>query len=163
MTHLLGIAAAFVTAWLAAIALTPVVGRLAMRLGAIDQPDGRRKSQPQPVPRGGGVAVTLAAILATVLAVLLFPPVGDQTSTWLVSGLLPATAVLLVVGIIDDVLTLTGIYKLIGQVLAVSVLVAAGAQFDQITLFGSTYSARRSADSVYHLLLPGGHQCVQFD
>ncbi len=136
MTHLLGIAAAFVTAWLAAIALTPVVGRLAMRLGAIDQPDGRRKSQPQPVPRGGGVAVTLAAILATVLAVLLFPPAGDQTSTWLVSGLLPATAVLLVVGIIDDVLTLTGIYKLIGQVLAVSVLVAAGAQFDQITLFG---------------------------
>jgi UDP-GlcNAc:undecaprenyl-phosphate GlcNAc-1-phosphate transferase len=43
---------------------------------------------------------------------------------------------LLIVGIIDDVLTLTGIYKLMGQVLAVSVLVAAGAQFDQVSLFG---------------------------
>jgi UDP-GlcNAc:undecaprenyl-phosphate GlcNAc-1-phosphate transferase len=136
VTHLLGIAAAFATAWLAAIALTPIVGRLAMRLGAIDQPDGRRKSQPRPIPRGGGVAVTLASILATILAVLLFPPEGDAASTWLMRGLLPATAVLLVVGIIDDVLTLTGIYKLIGQVLAVSVLVAAGAQFDQVSLFG---------------------------
>jgi UDP-GlcNAc:undecaprenyl-phosphate/decaprenyl-phosphate GlcNAc-1-phosphate transferase len=36
----------------------------------------------------------------------------------------------------DDVLSLTGIYKLIGQVLAVSVLVAVGAQFEQISLFG---------------------------
>jgi UDP-GlcNAc:undecaprenyl-phosphate GlcNAc-1-phosphate transferase len=134
--NLLGLAAAFVTAWLAAVALTPVIARVAMRLGAMDQPDGRRKSQPHPVPRGGGVAVTLAAILATVLAVLLFPPSGEHASTWLVRGLLPATGVLLVVGIIDDALTLTGIYKLIGQVLAVTVLVAAGAQFDQVSLFG---------------------------
>jgi UDP-GlcNAc:undecaprenyl-phosphate GlcNAc-1-phosphate transferase len=80
--------------------------------------------------------VTLAAILATVVAALLFPPTGDLASAWLIRGLLPATAVLLVVGIIDDALTLTGVYKLIGQVLAVSVLVAAGAQFDQVSLFG---------------------------
>jgi UDP-GlcNAc:undecaprenyl-phosphate GlcNAc-1-phosphate transferase len=125
-----------VTAWVATIALTPLIGRLAIRLGAIDLPDGRRKSQPHPVPRGGGVAVTLAAILATVVAVLLFPQTGDRGSTWLMRGLLPATGVLLVVGIIDDVLTLTGVYKLIGQMLAVSVLVAAGAEFDQISLFG---------------------------
>ena len=42
---------------------------------------------------------------------------------------------LLVVGIVDDVLTLTGIYKLIGQVLAVSVLVAAGSKFESLSLF----------------------------
>jgi UDP-GlcNAc:undecaprenyl-phosphate GlcNAc-1-phosphate transferase len=136
VTHLLGQTAAFVTAWVAAIALTPVIGRVAIRLGAMDQPDGRRKSQPQPVPRGGGVAVTLAAILATVVAIVLFSPGDDTASAWLVRGLLPAIGVLLIVGIIDDLLTLTGVYKLIGQMLAVSVLVAAGAQFDQISVFG---------------------------
>jgi UDP-GlcNAc:undecaprenyl-phosphate GlcNAc-1-phosphate transferase len=67
---------------------------------------------------------------------LFFASGSDHASQWLVRGLLPAIGVLLAVGIVDDVLTLTGIYKLIGQVLAVSVLVAAGSQFDQITLFG---------------------------
>jgi UDP-GlcNAc:undecaprenyl-phosphate GlcNAc-1-phosphate transferase len=135
VTNLLGAAAAFLTAWLAAIALTPMVGRLAIRLGAMDQPDGRRKSQATAVPRGGGVAVTLAAALATVVALIVVAP-AEQSSAWLVRGLPLAIGVLLFVGIIDDVLTLTGIYKLIGQVLAVSVLVASGAQFDQISVFG---------------------------
>jgi UDP-GlcNAc:undecaprenyl-phosphate GlcNAc-1-phosphate transferase len=49
--------------------------------------------------------------------------------------LLPALLVLIAVGIVDDVLTLTGIYKLIGQVLAVSVLVAAGSKFESLSLF----------------------------
>jgi UDP-GlcNAc:undecaprenyl-phosphate GlcNAc-1-phosphate transferase len=136
VTSLLEAAAAFLTAWIGAIALTPVVARLAMRLGAIDAPDGRRKSQSHPVPRGGGVAVTMATVLAMVVASFFTPLVYSEPSAWLERGLPLAIAVLLVVGIIDDVLTLTGIYKLIGQVLAVSVLVASGAQFDQISIFG---------------------------
>jgi UDP-GlcNAc:undecaprenyl-phosphate GlcNAc-1-phosphate transferase len=136
VTGLLEAAAAFLTAWIAAIALTPVVARLAIRLGAIDAPDGRRKNQSHPVPRGGGVAVTLATVLAVIVASLYIPLVDSEASAWLERGLPLAIAVLLVVGIIDDVLTLTGIYKLIGQVLAVSVLVAAGAQFDQVSIFG---------------------------
>jgi UDP-GlcNAc:undecaprenyl-phosphate GlcNAc-1-phosphate transferase len=126
----------FVIAWASAIALTPVVARLAIRFGAMDQPDGRRKSQAQAVPRGGGVAVTLATALAMTVALSWVPVDDGESSSWLVRGLPPAIAVLLLVGIVDDVLTLTGIYKLIGQVLAVSVLVAAGAHFDQISLFG---------------------------
>ena len=136
MTSFFGPATAFCIAWLAALALTPVLARWAMRLGAIDRPDGRRKSQIEPVPRGGGVAVVIAAGLALLAVFFLSPSGADPSSTWLVRGLLPAVAVLLLVGITDDVLTLTGIYKLIGQVLAVSVLVAAGAQFDRVSLFG---------------------------
>ncbi len=136
MTDLFGAATALAVAWLAAVAITPAMARLARRVGAVDFPDGRRKSHSQPVPRAGGVAVAIAAAVA-ILAVLNFVSLGeDPSSVWILRGLLPAIIVLLVVGIIDDVLTLTGIYKLIGQVLAVSVLVAAGAQFDQISVFG---------------------------
>jgi UDP-GlcNAc:undecaprenyl-phosphate GlcNAc-1-phosphate transferase len=136
VSNLLEAAAAFLTAWIGSIVLTPFVARLAMRLGAIDAPDGRRKSQLHPVPRGGGVAVTMATVLAMVVASFFTPLAFGNPSAWLERGLPLAIAVLLVVGIMDDILTLTGIYKLIGQVLAVSVLVAAGAQFDQISIFG---------------------------
>ena len=50
------------------------VARLATRLGAVDHPDGRRKSQRQPVPRGGGVVLVIAAMLAIAVAQMLFHP-----------------------------------------------------------------------------------------
>jgi UDP-GlcNAc:undecaprenyl-phosphate GlcNAc-1-phosphate transferase len=123
--------------------LTPLIARLATRLGAVDNPDGRRKHQQRPVPRGGGVAIAVAALLAVAAAVLLFSPQGSSpdgssSTAWLTHGLLPALLVLVAVGIADDLLTLTGIYKLIGQVLAVSVLVAAGSKFESLSLFAWT-------------------------
>jgi UDP-GlcNAc:undecaprenyl-phosphate GlcNAc-1-phosphate transferase len=131
-------AAAFAVAWVAALVLTPIIARLAIRLGAVDHPDGRRKSQEEPVARGGGVAIALAAMLAVIIAQLAFAPPELTSSAWVSRGLLPGLLVLLVVGIVDDVLTLTGIYKLIGQMLAVSVLVAAGSKFESLSLFSWT-------------------------
>lgn len=136
MIDLLGIAVAFVVAASFAFFSTPYIARLAVKLGAIDHPDGRRKCQAEPVPRGGGVAVMLAACLGIVTVVLFSTPATGGSSDLLWRGLLPAAGILLVVGVVDDVLTLTGIYKLIGQMLAVSVLVAGGTQFDQVSLFG---------------------------
>jgi UDP-GlcNAc:undecaprenyl-phosphate GlcNAc-1-phosphate transferase len=130
------VAAAFTLAAIVAYLFTPAVARLAAKAGAIDHPDGRRKCQLEPVPRGGGIIVTFAAIIGVAAAICFTSPVDDVTSSLLWRGLLPSLAILLFVGIIDDVLTLTGIYKLIGQVLAVSVLVAGGAQFDKVSLFG---------------------------
>lgn len=138
MIDLVGIAVAFVVAATMAFILTPYVARLASRLGAIDNPDGRRKCQAQPVPRGGGVAVMFAAVLGIVVAMSFSPAPDSGSSALLWRGLLPAAGILLIVGIVDDVLTLTGIYKLIGQMLAVTVLVAAGTQFDRISVFGLT-------------------------
>lgn len=136
MAHLIGTIAAFAVAGCVVLLLTPSIARLARKLGAIDHPDGRRKNQPLAVPRGGGVVVAVAAFIA-VTAALYFGPSLDATgSTWLLRGLLPSVAILLLVGIADDFWTLTGIYKLVGQVFAVSVLVATGAQFDTISLFG---------------------------
>lgn len=127
MTNILGNVAALISALLIVQILTPYIARLAKRLGAIDHPDGNRKSQLLPVPRGGGVAVALAAFVAVPVGMFFSGPVDPTSTVWLLRALLPAVSILLVVGVIDDFFTLTGIYKLIGQVLAVSVLVTASA------------------------------------
>lgn len=127
---------AFAIACLGTLILTPSAVRIAQRLGAVDKPDGSRKHHRQPVPLGGGVTVALVAILAIAITVILLPIRADASPDWLVRGLLPAAVILLIVGVIDDVRGLTGIYKLIGQVLAASVMVAAGTRFDGISLFG---------------------------
>jgi UDP-GlcNAc:undecaprenyl-phosphate/decaprenyl-phosphate GlcNAc-1-phosphate transferase len=134
--QLIGVAAAFTIAAIVAYILTPWVARLAAKAGAIDHPDGGRKCQSQPVPRGGGIIVAIAAFLGVAIAVC-FPAASQAAaSSWLWRGLVPSLAILLCVGIIDDVLTLTGIYKVFGQVLAVSVLVAGSAHFERVSLFG---------------------------
>ncbi|MCA9260312.1 MAG: undecaprenyl/decaprenyl-phosphate alpha-N-acetylglucosaminyl 1-phosphate transferase [Planctomycetales bacterium] len=126
---------ALAAACFASLALTPLIIQLATRWGVVDCPDGRRKHQKAPIPLGGGVAVALAAALAAVATIVGFSDASLGGSR-LASGLVPAAAVLIIVGLIDDVLTLTGIYKLLGQVLAVSILVYSGFQFESVSVLG---------------------------
>jgi UDP-GlcNAc:undecaprenyl-phosphate GlcNAc-1-phosphate transferase len=56
--------------------LTALVGRLAVRIGLVDRPDGNRKAHAHPTPLMGGVAV-FGAVLAALAAALLFD------SSWL--------------------------------------------------------------------------------
>ena len=56
-------------AFLTAIALTPLVGRLAFRLGAVAQPDAARRFHARPVSLWGGLAVFLAVAVAVAVAV----------------------------------------------------------------------------------------------
>jgi UDP-GlcNAc:undecaprenyl-phosphate GlcNAc-1-phosphate transferase len=136
MTNILGAALATAAAAGIVLVLTPWLARLARRLGAVDRPDGNRKHQSQPVPRGGGIAVAIATLAGVLIAVLCVSSGAMPSAESLVGGLAPAAVILLVVGIIDDFWSLTGIYKLVGQMLAVSVLVAGGRQFEFISLFG---------------------------
>lgn len=136
MTNIFGAAFATAAAAVVVLVLTPWIARLARRWGAVDRPDGDRKHQRQPIPRGGGIAVALGALAGMLLAVGSTEFEGGSSAEPLLGGLLPAAAVLLLVGIVDDFWTLTGIYKLIGQMLAVSLLVAGGQQFDLISLLG---------------------------
>src|SRR5438128_10119314 len=66
MTVLFFIVPAIVSALLA-FALTPIARKLAIRVGAVDQP-GPRKIHSEPIPRLGGLAVVVAvaAVLSTI-------------------------------------------------------------------------------------------------
>lgn len=110
----------FVAALLTAIVGTPVVRRVALRTGAMDQPSAR-KIHANPMPRLGGVAIYSAFILALVL-------LGDYNYVSQVVGILAGATMVSFLGIWDDRRSLRPMIKLGGQVLAAGVLIATGVQ-----------------------------------
>ena len=117
---LLGFAAAAVCAWF----LVPRTDSLAERIGAIDVP-GERSLHEAPTPRLGGVAILAAVLLAGVL----FLPWNPQPQA-ILAGAIAITAV----GAIDDVRQIGAASKLLGQVVAVTIPVAAGVKVANFTL-----------------------------
>jgi len=89
---------------IAAFALTGLltwpVRALAIRLGAMDVPNVARKTQPEPVPYLGGVAIALGITVTTLLA--LFVSDSSRVNIGIaLSTLCPAVA-LGIVGLVDD-------------------------------------------------------------
>ena len=112
--------AAPAAAFLIALAATPVMRRLAFLCGATDVPDARRVHS-RPTARAGGVAVALAAAVGLVLA---------GAAAHLGSLVLSGAALLLVVGMIDDVWSLRPETKLVAQAAAAVLAVASGLRLD---------------------------------
>jgi UDP-GlcNAc:undecaprenyl-phosphate GlcNAc-1-phosphate transferase len=113
---ILGVAA-FVLAGL----LTWPVRALAIKLSVMDLPNMERKTQREPVPYLGGVAIALSIIIVTYGAIYY----SDNTKTTfplITYALLPA-AVLGLMGLIDDIRGLPALPRLIAQTV-VAILVA---------------------------------------
>ena len=106
------------------VLLTPAVGGMARRLGAVDEPDGRRLNV-IPIPRLGGLALFLGIFVPA----LAFLPLGHQTR-----GLLIGAAMATVVGAVDDTRGLVWWQKLGGQLAAAAVPVSFGVWIDRFTL-----------------------------
>src|SRR5207244_3859331 len=109
-----------VLAFAGSFALTPVVRRLAIACGATDVPDARRVHT-RITARAGGVAVILGAVIAVALGGTLPAALGP-------AGLAGA-ALLLGVGLVDDVRSLPAELKLCAQVVAALLAVAGGLRF----------------------------------
>ncbi|MDQ6914918.1 MAG: undecaprenyl/decaprenyl-phosphate alpha-N-acetylglucosaminyl 1-phosphate transferase [Actinomycetota bacterium] len=115
---------AFATAFAVSLAVTPVVGSIAARVGLVDQP-GERGLSDRPTPQLGGVAL-LAGIL--VASALWLKTTGE------VRGILGGAAIIVVVGAIDDAVDLRAHWKLLGQTLAALVPVLSGVVVHDFTL-----------------------------
>lgn len=111
----------FGVAVLVTYASTPAVRRLAIRWGAVVLPDERRVHT-RPTPTLGGLAMLLGFLAAMVVAYQLpyFRPMFQSSSEPL--GVLLAAAVILAVGVLDDLREVSAPAKVAGQVLAGSVL-----------------------------------------
>lgn len=107
------------------LGVTPLVRRLAIRIGAVVRPDERRVHT-RPTPTLGGIAMFVGLVVAVVAAwrIDAFAEVFSGNTEPL--GLLAAAAVILVVGVIDDVIEVSAPAKVAGTVLAASILVASG-------------------------------------
>jgi UDP-GlcNAc:undecaprenyl-phosphate GlcNAc-1-phosphate transferase len=127
----------FAISFLGNLLLTPCVRALAGRWGLVDRPDGRRKMHGRPTPVAGGLALLASTLLA--LPALLLAPESvrlmfmDQAEPLL--GLLVAAVVICGVGVLDDYGLLRGRHKVLGQLVAIAIVIGSGVTVQRIQLF----------------------------
>ncbi|KYG91175.1 MraY family glycosyltransferase [Metasolibacillus sp. FSL H7-0170] len=105
-----------IVAFIAAIVLTPLVKRLAFRIGAVDAPN-YRKVHARIMPRLGGLAIFGAFLIG----VAVLRPESEYT----LAIILGAT-IIVATGVIDDMYEISAKAKLIGQIAAAAVIVFVG-------------------------------------
>jgi UDP-GlcNAc:undecaprenyl-phosphate GlcNAc-1-phosphate transferase len=120
---------AFLAAAAVTALLTPLTMRLAVAVGAVDEPRRRGLSH-RPTPLLGGLAI-FAGVL---VAMLVWLPSGFGKDTELWRGVLIAAALIALVGAIDDRFDLPPLAKLAGQVGAAVIVVHFGVAVKVITL-----------------------------
>ena len=128
-------------AFVVAAAFTPVVRAAARRLGMEAAPKQDRWHN-RPTALLGGIAI-YAAVLA-VAAWYLFQTGSGSAFT---RAILPAGTLLFVIGLIDDIVTLKPYQKLVGQIIAASVIVSAG-----LVLPWTSYPLFNSAITMFWLI-----------
>ena len=101
--------------------LTPAIGQMARRIGAVDAPEARRLNE-LPVPRLGGLALFVGILVPS----LAFLDMNREAR-----GLLLGAAIATTVGAIDDFRGLAWWQKLGGQVTAAAVPAAFGIYVDR--------------------------------
>lgn len=107
----------FTLAFLLSLYGVPLARRAALKYGIVDSPDGRLKHQREPVPYLGGLAIYLAFLVSLALT---FEFRQD------VLGIVLAGTLVVMLGLIDDFGVLSPGTKLLGQLLAVFVLIKSG-------------------------------------
>lgn len=123
---------------LVTLIVTPLVRRFALARGMVDCPGGR-KVHTQPIPRLGGVA-----IFAGVMAAVALQAVGEQYWGWggtiigggtarvRILGVILGITLVFLVGLIDDLVTLSPGWKFLGQVVAAGVVVGSGLRIEYV-------------------------------
>lgn len=108
---------AFIISFVFTFATTPLVRRLAFKIGAIDVPRDKRRMHKKPTPRIGGLAIVFGFLVAT----LCFADMSRQ-----LAGTLCGAAIIVALGIIDDCNALDAKLKFLVQIVAALVVVFVG-------------------------------------
>lgn len=134
MTTILGI---LILACILSVVATMLMMRLAIRFGVLDRPDVTRHFHGRPIPKMGGVAVFLAFAIPLMLLMhmehitLLSNLILSQVLK--VGGLLAGGAMVLIVGLVDDIFDLKPRWKILWQVLIAAVAYYAGFRITALT------------------------------
>ncbi len=107
---------ALVICFFAAIIFTPLVKKLAFKIGATDKPN-QRKVHVKIMPRLGGLAIFLSFIIG----ILIIHPEGEYHLPIVIGSI-----IIILTGILDDVKEISPKLKLAGQIAAAAVVVIYG-------------------------------------
>ena len=114
-----------IVAFLSSILLTPLVKRLAFKIGAVDAPN-YRKVHSRIMPRLGGLAIYLSFLIGLVI----LRPDNEYTL-----AIVLAATVIIITGILDDMYEISAKAKMIGQLAAAVIIVFyGGIQIEVINL-----------------------------
>lgn len=98
------------------IGLIPVIKHIALKMNIVDEPD-ERKVHKRPMPRSGGLAMALGAIVP----VMLWVPIDAS-----MRAVLMGCALIVVFGMLDDIRNLKYTYKLMAQIAGAMVIIFLG-------------------------------------
>ncbi|GGM32262.1 undecaprenyl-phosphate alpha-N-acetylglucosaminyl 1-phosphate transferase [Paraliobacillus quinghaiensis] len=124
MYNIMELVTGFLLSAITAIVITPLIKKLAIKLGATDRPDYRKKHTEE-MPRLGGLAI----VVGVAVGLTYLQPQHPHMLEIIIGGL-----IIVVVGVLDDFITLKPIYKLTGQIAAASVVVSSGLVIDKLTM-----------------------------
>lgn len=127
----------FTVGCLCAIILTPLMMRLARKVDLVDKPDGVRKLHARPTPVIGGPIILGGVFVSIFVGWFLGGDSGRvlPEQYWQHLGILLACTLICILGVIDDFGRLRGRFKLLGQIMIVSVVIATGTKVDSITFY----------------------------
>lgn len=125
----------FLLPLLATLVLTPLIRLGAIRWGIVDSPDGNRKLHSFATPLCGGLAI----LFGTTVGIVLLPIVSvgisyhDLFEMW---SIFASCYLICALGLLDDVFSIRGRQKLIGQVVCIGVIILGGMQISRVVVMG---------------------------
>ncbi|HWA97146.1 MAG TPA: MraY family glycosyltransferase [Pirellulales bacterium] len=123
-------------AFIGSVALTALVRSAARRYGITDDPDGLRKTQAEPVPLWGGIAVFTSFCCMGAVA-WTFATDRTESLDWLAAMVLVSTSLIFILGLVDDSFELRGRTKLACQIAATLPVAVSVHWFDRVALLGN--------------------------
>ncbi len=125
--------------------LTPSVRKWSEKMGAVDQPGGRRVNE-APIPRAGGIAIYFGFVIAVLITVTWRDlHAGHNAWTRQIVGILLATTLIAITGLVDDFKNVSAKWQALAIIACALILVAFGVRIEGITnplggTFGSNYN-----------------------
>ncbi|OEH92181.1 glycosyltransferase family 4 protein [Bacillus solimangrovi] len=116
--------------FLLTLVLTPLVKRLAIKIGAVDKPNQRKVHQ-RIMPRLGGLAIYLSTMAGLLIAMPMLNDVQNSVSIW---PILIGATIIIITGVLDDMYELSPKVKLTGQIMAAVIVILGGVKVEFINL-----------------------------
>jgi UDP-GlcNAc:undecaprenyl-phosphate GlcNAc-1-phosphate transferase len=108
------------------LGLTPLFRKIALKSQFLDSPSGQLKKHTAPVPYLGGLAIYFSFLLTILGVLVLAPPVEGARVLAILSG----ATVMALLGLVDDLFSLSPWVKFLFQFLAAGLLVVFGVQLE---------------------------------